>query len=130
MYDVEKCFDSLWLQECINDNYKAGLQNDKLPPLFLENSNAKVAVKTSNGISKRIDIKNIVMQGYKGAVAVPPLCMVDDILAVQECSKDSVQINSVINSFIELKKTNIQQQKVQQNTCWNSFKHLSGLKDT
>ena len=41
---------------------------------------------------------------YKGEVAVPPLCMVDIILAVQECSKDSVQINSVINSFIELKK--------------------------
>ena len=158
VYDVEKCFDSLWLQECINDIYEAGLQNDKLPLLFLENSNAKVAVKTSNGISQRIDIKNIVMQGsvwgslfctasvdklgqlayeneellywYKGAVAVPPLCMVDDILAVQECSKESVQINSVINSFIELKKTNIQQQKVQQNTLGKSFKHLSGLKDT
>ena len=46
MYDVEKCFDALWLQECINDIYEAGLQNDKLPLLFMENSNAKVAAKT------------------------------------------------------------------------------------
>ena len=29
IYDVEKYFDSLWLQECINDIYEAGLQNDK-----------------------------------------------------------------------------------------------------
>ena len=46
MYDVEKCFDALWLQECINDIYEAGLHNDKLPLLFMENSNAKVAAKT------------------------------------------------------------------------------------
>ena len=139
VYDVEKCFDALWLQECINDIYEAGLHNDKLPLLFMENSNAKVAVKTSNGISKRIDIQNIIMQGtvwgslfctasmdklgqlayenenllywYKGSVAVPPLCMVDDVLAVQECSKNSVQINSVINSFIELKKLKLSSDK-------------------
>ena len=35
VYDVEKCFDTLWLQECINDLYEAGLNNDKLPLLFL-----------------------------------------------------------------------------------------------
>ena len=125
--------------EFINDIYEAGLQNDKLPLLFMENSNAKVAVKTPNGISERMDIKNIIMQGpvwgslmctatmdklgqkayenksllywYKGTVAVPPLCMVDDVLAVQECSQNSVQINSVINSFIELKKLKLSSDK-------------------
>ena len=139
LYDVETCFDSLWLQECINDVYEAGLQNDKLPLLFLENANAKVAVKTANGVSKRTDIKNIIMQGsvwggllctstidklgqlayeneqllywYKGSVAVPPISMVDDILAVQECSNKSVQMNSVINSFIELKKLKLSSKK-------------------
>ena len=40
---------------------------------------------------------------YKGVVAVPPICMVDDILAVQNCSKKSVKINAVTNAFIELK---------------------------
>ena len=131
VYDVDKCFDSLWLQECINDIYEAGLQNDKLPLLFLENCNAKVAVKTSHGISSRVDIKNIIMQGsvwgslfctatmdklgqlayeneqliywYKGSVACPPLFIVDDILSIQKCSQASVKINSVINAFIELK---------------------------
>ena len=139
IYDVETCFDSLWLQECINDVYESGLNNDKLPLLYLENLNAKVAVKTAKGTSTRTDITNIIMQGsvwssllcttsmeklgkiiyenqnliyrYKGAVAVPTLCMVDDILAVQKCSKTSLQINSVINSFVELKKLTLSEKK-------------------
>ena len=139
IYDVEKCFDALWLQDCINDLFEAGLQNDKLPLLLLENLNAQVAVKTPNGISRRTSIKNIIMQGsvwgslmcttsmdklaqtvyenedlvywYKGVVAVPPICMVDDILAVQNCSKKSVKINAVTNAFIELKKLKFSQSK-------------------
>ena len=58
VFDVEKCFDALWVQECMNDIFEAGLDNDKLPLLFLENQNARVAIKTSNGLSKRINIKN------------------------------------------------------------------------
>ena len=46
VFDIEKCFDALWLQECINDIYEAGLQNDKLLIFFIENANAKVATKT------------------------------------------------------------------------------------
>ena len=42
LYDVEKCFDALWLQECINDIYDAGLDNDKLPILFKENQMQKL----------------------------------------------------------------------------------------
>jgi hypothetical protein len=37
VFDIEKCFDSLWVQECINDIYDAGLNNDKLPLLSLRN---------------------------------------------------------------------------------------------
>ena len=62
-YDVEKCFDGLWTHECINDIYEAGMTNDKLPLLFKMNQNAKVAIKTVQGITKRKDIKNIIMQG-------------------------------------------------------------------
>ena len=65
VYDVEKCFDSLWLHEVVNCLFEAGLQNDKLPLLFMENSIAQVAVKSSGGISKRINIRNIIMQGSK-----------------------------------------------------------------
>ena len=47
----------------INDIYEAGLTNDKLPLLFLESQNAQCAIKVNDDISKRVDIKNIVMQG-------------------------------------------------------------------
>ena len=138
VYDVEKCFDTLWLQECINDLYEAGLNNDKLPLLFLENQNAKVAVKTVQGISRRENIKNIVMQGsvwgslfctttmdklgqyayehpdllylYKGVVAVPPICMVDDVMSIQKCS-ESANINTTINAFMEMKKLTLSKKK-------------------
>ena len=63
VYDVEQCFDSLWLEEVINSLYEAGLQNDKLPLLFLENRNAQVAVKTQGGLSQRVNIPKIIMQG-------------------------------------------------------------------
>ena len=119
--------------------YEAGLQNDKLPLLFMENTNAQVAVKTSEGISNRVNIRNIIMQGsvwgsiccvvlmdklgqlaysnpdlcylYKGIVATPPLQMVDDILGIQKCSRKSLRLNSVINTFIELEKLTLSEKK-------------------
>ena len=138
VYDVDKCFDSLWLKEVITALYEAGLQNDKLPLLFLENRNAQVAIKTFGGITERISIKDIIMQGsvwgslccvalldklskhvyankellyyYKGLVGCPPLQMVDDVLAVQTCNK-SQQLNTVINTFMELEKLTLSKTK-------------------
>ena len=61
--DVEKCFDALWVEECINDVFEAGLDNYKLVLLNLENQNANIAIKTPEGKSDRTNIKNIIMQG-------------------------------------------------------------------
>jgi hypothetical protein len=67
VYDVIKCFDSLWAQECINDLWDAGCKDDKLKILALGNENANVAVKTSGGMSIRENISNIIMQGTVNA---------------------------------------------------------------
>ena len=61
--DATKCFDKLWLQDCINSLYEAGLDNEKLNLLYLENKNAQIAVKFNNKISTRISVKHVVMQG-------------------------------------------------------------------
>ena len=139
VYDIEKCFDSLWLHEVINSLYEAGLQNDKLPLLFLENSSAQVAIKSNERISMRTSTKDIIMQGsifsslccvvlmdklgklaynnqqllyyYKKVVGIPPLLMVDDILAVQSCSSKSQKINTAINTFINLEKLSLSKTK-------------------
>jgi hypothetical protein len=138
-YDAEKCFDYLWTFECINDLYESGLQNDKLAVLFAINKNAQVAIKTSHGMTKRVDIPNIIMQGtvwgsmfctttidklsqkayteeawlykYKGEVSVPPLGMVDDVLTIQKCGTTALTINNEVNAFFEQKKLTLSQQK-------------------
>ena len=139
IYDIEKCFDSLWVQECINTMYENGLKNDKLVLLYEETRNARIAIKTSLGTTKQADIENIIMQGtvfgsiictsvidklakifyespdimykYKGEVKVPILGMVDDVLGVNQCSKEVVASNATINSFMELNKLNLSSTK-------------------
>ena len=63
VYDREKCFDKLWAQECINDMVASGFKNDKLTLLYEENVNAKVAVKTKSGTTRRITMSEIIIQG-------------------------------------------------------------------
>ena len=63
LYDAEKCFDSLWAQDCLNDIFDAGCVDDNFVLLHLGTQNANVAIKTFHGITKRVNIKNIIMQG-------------------------------------------------------------------
>ena len=55
--------------------------------------------------------KHELLYRYKGVVDVPTLGMVDDILAVQKCSNDTVEINAVINAFVESKKLKLSRNK-------------------
>ena len=43
-YDIEKCFDSLWLEDCINSLWNCGVQNDILYLIYLLNRNADFVV--------------------------------------------------------------------------------------
>ena len=106
--DFKECFDSMWLEETVNDLYETGLNNDNLNMVYELNKNNKVAVVTPHGLTDRVDINKIVLQGenlaplecsvqvdtfgkecldenkylfyYREAIPVPPLSMVDDLL--------------------------------------------------
>ena len=145
IYDAEKCFDSLWLEECVNDIYESGLQNDKLNILHMMNTTAQLAVKTPLGITERVTINNIVMQGtvwgsmfctatmdklgklkynnpemlykYKGKVGVPAMEMVDDVIDVQKCGVEAVKANAVVNMFMEQKKLTLSNTKCHKLHC-------------
>jgi hypothetical protein len=158
IYDVEKCFASLWNQECLNDMWDIGCQDDKLNILSEGNKSANVAIKTSQGITKRFTISNVIMQGtvnsglfctstmdklakiiysdkslvykYKGVTDVPPLEMVDDILTISKCSIAAVTINAVVNAFIESKKTHTIQEKVLCHTCGKRGRKLQYLESS
>ena len=137
IFDVYKCFDKLWAQECFNDLFDNGFTSDKLPLLFYENVNAQVAVKTASGTTSRTSISEVVMQGtvwgslmctttmdgigksaydkpeilykYKG-VSIPPLGMVDDVLSVSS-GENTTEINKLINTFIESKRLRLSEKK-------------------
>ena len=156
VYEVEKCFDALWVQECINDMYKARLQNNKLNILYLMNQHAEVVIKTSSGNTTRTSMSNLIMQGtvwgslfctvsmdklpmhqyenrenlykYRGVVSVPSLEMVDDIIDIKKCGKDSVISNAVINSFIEHKKLTMGKSKCHKIHCGQKSEFCQDLK--
>ena len=138
-YDAEKCFDKLFAKECFNDIFDNGFTNDKLPLLFKENINAKVAVKTLKGTTRPFTISEVIMQGtvtwaslfctstmdmlgkqvynipellfdYKG-VKVPPLRMVDEIITVTNLEQTKTTMNKLVNTFMEHKNLKLSQEK-------------------
>lgn len=63
IYDISKCFDSMWLKETLNDVYDTNIKNDKLALLYETNKKSEVAVKTPIGMTERNEMKEIIMQG-------------------------------------------------------------------
>ena len=130
--DYKQCFDSLWLDEVVNDLFEAGICDDKLALIYKLNSVNQVAVKTPFGITERKVVEKIVLQGevfgplecsvtvdtfgkecmeekkhlymYKGEVGVPPLAMVDDVACPASCGIDSVEITAFLNAKTNVKK--------------------------
>ena len=132
MYDLCKCFDGLWLEECCNNLYEAGITDDKLALIYEGNRVNNVAVRTPGGLTDRVLIERIVTQGgvtgplccsvqtdaigktsletgenlylYKGCVGIPTLAMVDDLAKISECGVETTKDNAYINAKIELDK--------------------------
>ena len=135
IYDVQKCFDELWLEDVMLDivsTLPEQARDEKIALIYKLNEDSLVAVKTPFGLTKRVSIKNVVMQGgkwgpvkcsnsidqigkkclnrreclykYNGEVYIPPLAMVDDLLAVAKCGSESLDMNIKINCEIDMKK--------------------------
>ena len=49
LYDIEKCFDSLWLEDCINSLWQCGVDDDILYLIYLLNRKANIIVRTPFG---------------------------------------------------------------------------------
>ena len=137
IYDYKQCFDSLWLQECLNDFYMAGVQDDKFALLYNINANVNIAVRTPVGT--RENIHNVITQGdvfgpmlcskmvdkigqecldekkhiylYRGEVEIPPLSMVDDLLSISECGYKTKSIHAYLTFKTDSKKLQFGAQK-------------------
>ena len=68
IYDVEKCFDALWLEDCMMDIVETlppEARDDKISLIDKVYKDNYVAVNTAVGLTERVNLKNIVMQGGK-----------------------------------------------------------------
>ena len=66
IYDIIKCFDAMWLEDSMNDivdTLPEHKHNDEISLLYRSNMNNKVAIKTSAGLTERIDVPCVVQQG-------------------------------------------------------------------
>ena len=130
--DIKQCFDSIWLEEAINDLYDSGIRNRNINLLYEGNAKTRMCVETSIGRSERAELKRVVMQGsvtggmicsnqisklgsnlfsegevymYNGTVPIPALAMVDDIALITLCnSLHGLRGNIKTDCFIQRKK--------------------------
>ena len=141
IYDIAKCFDKLEYVNTAADLYSAGVQDDKFVTIANSNKNCKVAIKTPWGTkTQRTNITNTEMQGtvmaglkcsvsidmigkeclqnihpllytYKNTTSIPPLSLIDDIIAVSTCSPQSVLTNATIQAKIQGKRLELGHKK-------------------
>ena len=119
-------------RQSLNDLFESGIQDDNLALINAANDENYVAVQTPAGLTERVPINRIVMQGevtgpgqcsnmvdtfgkeclqeskllytYKDELGVPPLGMVDDVLAVSRCGVEAVEMNAFLNQKTRIKK--------------------------
>ena len=122
----------MWLSESVNDLFESGIQDDNLALIHASNAENLVAVKTPVGLTERKLVEKIVMQGevtgpgqcsnqidtfgkecleegkllykYKDGLGIPPLGMVEDVIAVSRCGVDAVVMNAYLNQKTNIKK--------------------------
>ena len=151
LYDLAKCFDSMWYQETMNDLWDTGIQDDKFALIAKMNEKCNIAIKTPMGVTERFELEKIEMQGtkfsnikcsiqidtlgkecyssgeglflYKNGVYVPPLGMIDDIASFAMSGPDAIKTNAIINAKIESKKLEFGPSK-----CFNI--HIGNSKST
>ena len=69
--DLVKCFDRLWLKDCLNDLYDCGMREREIGLIFKLNQEAHFKVDTPAGMTQEIVVHEIVKQG---TVFGPKLC--------------------------------------------------------
>ena len=130
--DIKQCFDSIWLDEAINDLYDSGITSRNLNLLYEGNKKTQMCVDTNVGRSQRVELVNVVMQGsvpgglicsnqisklcnklyqegnvymYNDKIPVPALAMVDDVVNTTVCNTTkALETNIKTDTFIQRKK--------------------------
>ena len=71
--DAAKCFDKLWLKDCLVELFNAGCNPQDINMMYLMNQNTEVTVVTPSGTTEKFNVGEIVKQG---TVLGPTFCCV------------------------------------------------------
>ena len=124
IYDYAQMFDSMHLEEAINDIYDVGLTDENLALIHKANEKVHMSVKTTGGLTRRQIITDSVLQGdtwgsmlasvqadaiakdvekaelgytYKGSMQISMLGLVDDLIGITEVGYKAQQLNAILN---------------------------------
>ena len=139
--DLIKCFDEMDYVITYNDLFDVKISDDRFCLLSKLNEKCLAKVKTPCGPSDKFVLNRPILQGsvwapikcstsvdslardcyrqdqgaglylYKKSVLVPSLSMVDDIMGVTTCGAQAIELNSIINSKVEMKKLRLSSDK-------------------
>ena len=101
IYDLEKAFDAMWLEDCLNDvidNIDKENQNDKISLLYESNKDNMVAVNTAVGLTDRINIPTVVQQGGNWG---PILCS-NSIDTIGKKCRDRGQLSYLYKNAVKI----------------------------
>ena len=71
--DAYKCFDKLWLKNCLVEMWRAGMREREIMLIYELNKKADIIIDTPVGITDSITVREIVKQG---TVFGPKLCCI------------------------------------------------------
>ena len=69
--DAEKCFDKLWLEDCLVDMNEAGMREKEVQMILELNKRARIVIETPVGLTEEFKERMIVKQG---TIFGPKLC--------------------------------------------------------
>ena len=94
--DMEKCFDKLWLKDCVIDLWRTGMPIDEVYMIYLLNKESNAVVDTPFGITREIVLTETVRQG---TIYGPILCSI----ATDKINKIGGQSFESMGTNIEIK---------------------------
>ena len=88
--DAIKCFDKLWLRDCLVEMYKMGIDPQDILMIYLLNKTANIVVKTPVGDTNVFTVTEIVKQG---TIWGPEMCCIetDSINRIGENCKTTIE---------------------------------------
>ena len=135
--DLIKAFDKMVLKCVMNDLWRMNIKGRIWRNIFIINQKSTVKIRSSVGITDKIEVGEILKQGsvlasclasahtdtinkmfnrsdlgkYYGEVHIPNLLFQDDIIRIEETSENLNKANSIIKPFQEINRMKFHEEK-------------------